>query len=92
MVNELVTNAYKYAFEGKEKGAINITLNAAPEAKGRYQLTVQDDGIGLPDGFDPSTNTTLGLELVQLLAQQLQGVFEFSSNGATSFSVVFSEK
>lgn len=44
-MNELFFNAYKYAFDKRHKGQINVGIKAINE--------VDDDGVGLPDGFDP---------------------------------------
>jgi two-component sensor histidine kinase len=70
LVNELVTNAVKYAYpEGK--GAIEIS---AHEIEGQLRLEVSDQGIGLPDGFDiDQPRTSLGFKVVKGLVSQLQG-------------------
>ncbi len=86
VVNELVTNAFKHAF-AKKGGTLSIRLavNGASLA-----LSVEDDGAGLPAGFDPDRARGLGLPLVGGLARQLGGAFQF--NGAppgARFTVTF---
>lgn len=68
IVNELVTNAYKHAFTGKDGGAIRIELRRG----GSLVLLVEDDGIGCPEGAADG----LGSQVVQLLVRQLNGTME----------------
>ena len=79
IVNELVTNAVKYAFPGDTKGTVLVTLKRAP---GELRLTVADDG----QGVDPRrADSGLGGRLVEGFAQQLGGLVERESgNKGTS--------
>lgn len=70
MVNELVTNAYKHAFAGMQGGEIRIELQTRGD---EIELSVADNGVGLPAGFDMANVTSLGLQLVPLLADQIGG-------------------
>ena len=73
-MNELVTNAIKYAFPGEAKGTVMVTLKRAP---GELRLTVADDGQGL----DPRrADSGLGGRLVDGFAQQLGGQIERKSD------------
>jgi two-component sensor histidine kinase len=67
IVNELVTNAFKYAFPDEREGLIVVGLRRVSE--GRLLLRVCDNGAGCPD--DPAEG--LGSRLVRLLVQQLKG-------------------
>ena len=67
---ELVTNAMKHAFPGGRPGRIDVTVRADRTA---VELAVADDGVGLPPALDPRATTTLGLELVSTLTDQLRG-------------------
>jgi hypothetical protein len=69
IVNELVTNSFKHAFPGEATGEIFLELHKVDE--GKYLLVVGDNGIGIPADFDLERTTSLGLQLVQALAQQL---------------------
>ena len=88
VVNELLSNAFKHAFVNRAEGKIEVSLSA-PE-KGAVCLTVSDDGVGLPEGFDFNTTKTLGLHLVKILVEdQLQGKLEVVSDKGTTFKVEF---
>lgn len=80
ILNELISNCLKHAFPEGQQGHIQIKLQR--EADG-LRLEVADDGVGLPPGFDPATQPSLGLKLVTSLARQLDGRFEMRSNGGT---------
>jgi two-component sensor histidine kinase len=69
IVNELVTNAAKYAFSDRSNGQIWVRV-ARPEAKTAL-VSVRDDGVGLPAGFDFSKSKGLGMRIVTALAKQL---------------------
>jgi PAS domain S-box-containing protein len=68
IVCELLTNSIKYAFPDKRRGEISVALATAEE---RVTLKVSDDGIGLPEDFDPARATTFGWQLIRNLAAQL---------------------
>jgi len=68
IVNELVSNALKYAFIGKKEGA--IVLRAA-KVSDKIEIEVSDNGMGLPENFELNKGDTLGLYLIQALAEQL---------------------
>jgi two-component sensor histidine kinase len=69
IVNELVTNAVKYAFLNRHEGHIYVRL-VRPNAN-EALVSVRDDGIGLPSDFDLSTSKGLGMRIVTALAKQL---------------------
>jgi len=93
ILNEWVSNAMKYAFEGRENGTITVALRRVePEDKPEeeeIQIEVRDDGVGLPEGFDWSGRDSLGLYLVQALSEQLDGELLAESDGGTRFLVSF---
>lgn len=87
LINELVTNALKYAFPDGREGTIRIAFKSL---HGSHLLSVCDDGVGLPEDMDSTRIRTLGLRLVQILAEQLKGHVEFSASGrGTGVSVTF---
>ncbi len=86
IVNELLTNIMKHAFAGRETGLIAISLD---RIAGRMTLTVQDDGIGLPDGFDLQATAGFGLALVKMLSRQLMGRFSIECRDGTRSLVEF---
>lgn len=69
VVNELIANALKHAFPAKRPGTIRVDILNEPGD--RVVLSVSDDGTGMPDTLDIAQSTTLGLQLVTLLAEQL---------------------
>jgi two-component sensor histidine kinase len=87
ILNELITNAYKYAFKDKLQGLIRIEFHQ--KAKD-YFLQVQDNGIGIPSNFDINKTKSLGLNLVRGLVRQLNGTMDFKSNTeGTVFTIHF---
>ena len=88
IVNELVSNAFKYAFLNKSQGSIKLLLE---ENNQMPTLTVSDDGVGLPGSIHEIKSDSLGLELVSLLVKQLKGVMKVNSGQmGTSFEIIFS--
>ena len=87
LLNELVTNALKHAFPGERSGCIRVTLErATPQTVG---LTVADDGVGLSVTLDPRATSSLGLQLVSLLTQQLHGTVNFERGQGTAVHILF---
>ncbi len=83
IVNELVTNAFKYAFPGGRAGRIIVRLRRNSD---RVILDVEDNGIGLPQGFDPENSRGLGTQLVVMLCGQLNGSLSWKSDKGTMFT------
>jgi PAS domain S-box-containing protein len=89
IVNEIVTNAIKHAFPAGRKGKIAVTFRR--NGTGWNELRIKDDGVGLPPGFDAVKTQSLGLTIIRILAQQLEGDLTVSSGKGTSYRLVFSE-
>ncbi|MBN1875546.1 MAG: response regulator [Anaerolineae bacterium] len=88
IVNELVSNALKHAFIGRDQGRLAITLQSEDN---HYVLTVSDDGIGMPDGWDIQTTTSLGIQIVFAKVRNLKGNIELDRNGGTTWKITFCE-
>lgn len=87
MLNELITNAFKYAFPDGRPGRITLSLrNAGGE---QLSLSVSDDGVGLPAGVDPVQTRSLGLRLVDALVRQVNGRLAISRGPGAAFTVTF---
>ena len=87
IVNELLSNAFKYAFPERRSGEVRIELRRDP--RGTVQLLVGDNGIGLPSDLDWETSPTLGLRLVRTLARQIEASVETNGHQGTVFSMKF---
>ena len=86
LINELLTNAFKYAFPDNRNGRLLIRFT---RVEGIYTLTIKDNGVGLPAGFAERESSTLGLELVNVLAGQLGGSLRITSDHGTEATVTF---
>lgn len=84
IINELVTNAIKYA--GSEKKESGILVELAPR-EGGFTICVSDNGPGLPDGFDINRVVSMGLRLVSMLARQIGGAFRHEKGYRSCFYV-----
>ena len=89
IVSELVSNALKYAFPEGRNGNIRIGLEPAPGD--RLILEVADDGVGLPAGLDVRSTESLGLQIVNMLVDQLGGRLEVDRKAGTGFRMDFQE-
>jgi two-component sensor histidine kinase len=89
IITELVTNALKYAFPGRPEGVIYVSLGTTTE--GHYQMVVWDNGIGMNQDFDISKATSLGMRLVKMLTDQLNGKLEVECSQGTRIMITFSE-
>ncbi len=90
IVNELVSNALKYAFPEDRTGLIRIS---AKSSDGIYKLRVSDNGKGIPPGLDYRHTQSLGMQLVNTLTDQLEGAIELEtgSDTGTMFTITFGE-
>lgn len=85
-VNELLTNAYKHAFNNRNQGVIKISLKTNGMSR---ILSISDNGRGLPDDFFEQTHSSFGMSLVQSLLKQLGAEVEINDNGWTEFKITF---
>jgi PAS domain S-box-containing protein len=90
IINELLTNALKYAFKDRLSGHITVDMRLGQDH--RFTLVVSDDGAGLPAGFDIGSTATLGMQLVAVLVRQLGGEIRIKSGDGTTFTISFPEK
>jgi len=85
ILNELITNCYKYAFKDRTKGEIQIRFH---QMANEMVLDVQDNGVGLPQNFDIDKTKSLGINLVRGLVRQLDGKLDFTSSAeGTTFTI-----
>ena len=89
IANEVVTNAVKHAFEGREKGRITIRLD---KDNSTIRLRINDNGVGLPADFEDRKGS-LGMNLINTLTNQLEGNYKFeSSEEGTTFTLEFDKE
>jgi PAS domain S-box-containing protein len=91
IINELVSNALKYAFSNQKDchslNKINISFHL--DSQENYILTIADNGIGLPPEIDFRDTSSLGLQLVCTLVEQLKGSIELDHSDGTKFKCTF---
>ncbi|MXS81638.1 PAS domain S-box protein [Nitrosomonas oligotropha] len=86
ILNELCTNVMKYAFIENRCGNIDISLKR--QNPGQLLVCISDDGVGIPDDFDIENTQTLGLQLVQLLSEQISAELTIQRKNPTRFSLI----
>lgn len=87
IVNEVLSNAFKYAFPGGKSGEVRVELRR--DTSGTIQLLIADNGIGLPREWNWDTSQSLGLRLVRTLARQIEADVQVTSGDGTVFSIAF---
>ncbi len=88
IVNELTTNSFKYAF--KKNGKNNISVKITKQGD-YYKLVYSDSGNGLPDDFNFETTSSLGMQLIQVLTDQLKGKLMYTSVPTKAFEIYFKQ-
>lgn len=88
LLNELITNAMKHAFNGNDCGKINIKFS---KDNGTLKLIIEDDGVGLPDKFEQMKTKSLGMTLIRTLSKQLDSemITQSSKGKGTKFEFTF---
>ena len=88
VVNELISNSLKHAFPNNRKGVIEIKFY---KENNKYTLLVADDGIGLPEDFKLLNANSMGLMLINSLAEQIEGELTLDTRNGTCFEITFKE-
>ena len=91
ILNELVSNALKYAFPNDGLVEAEVTVTLSIEKEGFHLLTISDNGVGIPEEIDISNTPTLGLQVVSMLSEQLGGSVQLERGNGTKFRVMFRE-
>ena len=87
IINELISNALKYAFPGNKSGEIKLSFK---KQENNVILIVSDDGGGIPSHIDIKNSTSLGMRLIYSLTKQLDGNIVLDSSKGTTFTLIFS--
>ena len=85
IVNELITNSFKYAYEGIERPTLYISLKNDKE----ITLKIQDNGIGIDEKLVNQKSNSFGQKLIKGLSKQLRGTYKFENNQGTHFELSF---
>ena len=88
VINELVTNSTKYAFEDVGSGKIRVALKPLPE-KDKWMLHISDSGKGIPED-KPARKGSLGLRLITIMSKQINATLTKSNSPGATFEIVFS--
>ena len=89
IVNELISNSLQYAFKGRNKGEIFVGFK---EDNGKFTLRLADNGVGLPENVDFKNTETLGLQLVNTLADQLDACISVDNESGTDYLITFDKQ
>jgi two-component sensor histidine kinase len=87
IINELITNCLKHAFHGRASGVVSVKLRRC--LPHHLELTVEDDGVGLPADLDPRQTQSLGLDLVFTFAEQIDANVEITRGEGSRFRLTF---
>jgi len=86
VINEIITNSYKYAFNNVSHGKVSISLE---ELDGKICIIASDNGCGFPLGWKEMKIDSLGLELIDLLYNQLNAKLEINNSDGVNYKIVF---
>lgn len=86
IINELITNSMKYAFTGRTEGTITIS---AVLSGSHVTVTISDDGIGLPETVSLGRSSGFGMQLVSMLAEQIEAAIKVERGEGTAFILEF---
>ncbi len=89
IINELISNALKYAFPNNRSGTVRVVLHS--DNDNNLTMIVEDDGVGFPLDCDFNKVKSLGFQLVNVLVKQLKGSFEIDQSRGSKFRIRFSE-
>ena len=87
ILNEAITNSIKYAFTETEEGKIAISLVHISDSQ--IMLSIADNGKGLPSDFDQKMGTSMGMEMLQGLTDDLGGSLSIETNNGTQIKIIF---
>ncbi|MGZ7044651.1 MAG: histidine kinase dimerization/phosphoacceptor domain -containing protein, partial [Methanobacterium sp.] len=89
VINEIISNSLKYAFKGVDNPKISVLLKSLGGNK--YKLDISDNGIGFPENIDYKNTSSLGLQLVNALVDQIEGEIKLVEGKGTHFEITFND-
>jgi len=87
MMNEIISNSLKYAFVDRKEGTIKVHITHLNENE--YVLLIGDDGVGIPSDFDVEESSSLGMQLIHVFTEQLNGKIEQLTKKGAYFKITF---
>lgn len=87
ILNELISNSFKHAFKAHDEGEISILMRQFED--GTCLLEIRDNGVGLPQEIELEKIDSLGLQLVDILVNQINGKLEIDTGHGTGFRITF---
>lgn len=88
ILNELISNALKYAFRGREEGDIWVVMKRREQ---ELLLQVKDNGVGLPAGFDPDDTNSFGYEVIKAFTRKLKARMNIEGSNGTDVQIIISK-
>ncbi|HHZ66038.1 MAG TPA: sensor histidine kinase [Flavobacteriales bacterium] len=89
IISEMITNSIKHAFEGVDSPELQVLL---VNSEGYFEVTVQDNGIGLPENFNLQSPLSLGTEIILALSDQINARLEYFNDNGAKFNIRFQEQ
>jgi len=89
LINELIVNAYKHAFRNRNKGGIWVKMN---QDNHQINLTVCDDGVGIPEDFNRKAENSLGMSIIDTLVKQLNAEMNIYNSEGAVFNITFNQE
>ena len=89
IISEIFTNAIKYAFKDKDEGEILISIRKDGD---QIEFVIGDNGCGLPKNIEPKPDGSFGMQLLDVLFQQLKASVEVNTESGTKFTLIFNSK
>lgn len=89
IINELLSNAFKYAFPDNRAGEIRVELRSVVNPNYKCRLIVLDNGVGIKGKVDFNSPKSLGLQLIKSLTEQLDGKLDVKKEKGTCFTIFF---
>ncbi len=92
ITNEIISNSLKHAFPPDWHGKAELSVSIHEDPDGRVELTIRDNGIGIPLKAEPGATDTLGLNLINILTRQIDGKFRIDRENGTKYTIIFNKK
>jgi PAS domain S-box-containing protein len=89
ILNEIITNALKYAFPGNTRGKVEITMEDTGK---KISITISDNGVGLPEKINLAESKGLGMQIITMLTKQINGSLEITGNPGTVYRLTIAKK